>query len=196
MVKFINFIFSLCFLGLAPAKSLAEALSKEGVYALLETNKGIIKIALEYKKAPKTTENFVRLAEGSKKHQRHGHSNFYDGLRFHRVIDNFMIQGGDPLGNGRGGPGYTFADEFHPDLVHDRPGTLSMANAGPNTNGSQFFITHGPTPWLDKKHSVFGYVVEGQEVLNNIKQGDRIVRLTIQRVGKDAEKFALPSKNS
>ncbi len=132
--------------------------------ATFDTAKGKIRVKLHADKVPKTVANFEKLAgEG-----------FYDGLVFHRVIANFMIQGGCPEGTGRGGPGYKFADEFHPSLKHDKPGILSMANAGPNTNGSQFFITHEPTPWLDNKHSVFGEVIEGQDVVNKIKQGDKI----------------------
>ncbi|MBQ9372847.1 MAG: peptidylprolyl isomerase [Thermoguttaceae bacterium] len=130
--------------------------------ATIETARGAIKLELYYDKAPKTVANFEKLAN----------SKFYDGLTFHRVISDFMIQGGDPTGTGRGGPGYQFDDEFHPDLKHDGPGVLSMANAGPNTNGSQFFITHVPCPWLDGHHSVFGRTIEGQDVVNAIKQGD------------------------
>ena len=130
--------------------------------ATIETARGAIKLELYYDKAPKTVANFEKLAN----------SKFYDGLTFHRVISDFMIQGGDPTGTGRGGPGYQFDDEFHPDLKHDGPGVLSMANAGPNTNGSQFFITHVPCPWLDGHHSVFGRTIAGQDVVNAIKQGD------------------------
>lgn len=137
--------------------------------ATFDTAKGIIKIELFEDKTPKTVANFEKLV-GQK---------FYDGLTFHRVIPDFMIQGGCPEGTGRGGPGYKFADEFHPSLKHDSPGVLSMANAGPNTNGSQFFITHTPTPWLDNKHSVFGKVIEGQDVVDSIAQGDKINQITI-----------------
>ncbi|MGN2243728.1 peptidylprolyl isomerase [Frateuria sp. GZRR33] len=137
-----------------------------------ETNRGPIHLRLHEDKAPVTVASFVNLA-------RRG---YYDGLSFHRVINDFMIQGGCPLGTGTGGPGYKFEDEFHPSLRHDKPGVLSMANAGPRTNGSQFFITHGPTPWLDGKHSVFGEVVSGddQKVVNAIRQGDTIERVAVE----------------
>ena len=139
----------------------------EGIYASLKTSKGSILLKLTYKETPGTVGNFVSLAEGSIKntHKNLGEP-YYDGIKFHRVIPNFMVQGGCPQGSGSGGPGYKFDDEFHQDLKHDRAGTLSMANAGPGTNGSQFFITHGPTDWLDGKHTVFGYVEEGQDVVN------------------------------
>ena len=137
--------------------------------ATLVTRRGTIRIKLHDDKAPKTVANFAKLAgEG-----------FYDGLKFHRVIPNFMIQGGCPRGTGTGGPGYTFADEFHPELKHDGPGVLSMANSGPNTNGSQFFITHVATPWLDGKHSVFGRVIEGQDVVNAIRANDVMDKVTV-----------------
>ena len=137
--------------------------------ATIVTNRGTIRIQLHADKAPKTVANFEKLAgEG-----------FYDGLKFHRVIANFMIQTGCPKGDGTGGPGYKFDDEFHRDLKHDGPGVLSMANAGPNTNGSQFFITHVATPWLDGKHSVFGQVIEGQDVVNKIKQNDVMEKVTV-----------------
>jgi cyclophilin family peptidyl-prolyl cis-trans isomerase len=132
--------------------------------AVLHTDKGEIKIDLFADKVPNTVNNFVFLAQAG----------FYDGVIFHRVIDNFMAQTGDPTGTGRGGPGYAFGDEFHKDLKHSKPGILSMANAGPNTNGSQFFITHIPTPWLDGKHSVFGEVVEGMDVLFSIPARDPV----------------------
>jgi peptidyl-prolyl cis-trans isomerase B (cyclophilin B) len=137
--------------------------------ATIETSKGKIELQLHDDKAPRTVANFEKLAK----------QGFYDGLKFHRVIADFMIQTGCPLGTGTGGPGYKFADEFHKDLKHDSPGILSMANAGPNTNGSQFFITHVPTPWLDGKHSVFGKVREGQDVVNKIVQGDKMLKVTV-----------------
>ena len=140
--------------------------------AIIETSKGTINIELFDDKTPKTVANFVNLAQRG----------YYDGLNFHRVINDFMIQGGCPNGDGRGGPGYVFEDEFHPELLHNVPGKLSMANAGPGTNGSQFFITHVPTPWLDGRHSVFGQVVSAadQEVVNSIAQGDSISSVTIK----------------
>ena len=137
--------------------------------ATIETNRGTIVLALHAAQTPRTVNNFVCLAEDG----------FYDGVTFHRVIENFMIQGGDPTGTGRGGPGYQFKDEFDPKLKHSSAGVLSMANAGPNTNGSQFFITHVPTPWLDGKHSVFGKVTKGQDVVNEIRQGDVMLSVKI-----------------
>ncbi len=146
-----------------------------GTFAVFQTNVGRFVIELYADKAPKTVANFVGLAEGTKewldpKTRRKLTKPFYNGLTFHRVIEGFMIQGGCPLGNGTGGPGYKFADEFHADLRHDVPGKLSMANSGPHSNGSQFFITVAPTPWLDRKHSIFGQVVEGLDVVMNISK--------------------------
>ena len=162
----------------------------DGLYAEMTTNRGTIILRLEYTRAPLTVANFVGLAEGTIAFQgRPAGRPFYDGLTFHRVIPDFMIQGGDPLGNGTGGPGYTFADEFDDSLRHDGPGVLSMANSGPGTNGSQFFITHKATPWLDGAHSVFGRVVRGQEVVDAIRQGDRIERVRILRIGAEAKAY-------
>ncbi len=160
----------------------------DGMYARITTGKGDIVLSLTYEKTPMTVSNFIGLAEGTLNHDDPDEP-FYDGLNFHRVIPDFMIQGGCPDGTGTGGPGYSFPDECDPSLRHDRPGILSMANSGPDTNGSQFFITHVATPWLDDKHTVFGYVVTGQDVVNAIEQGDRIERVEIIRVGEDAEAF-------
>lgn len=161
---------------------------EDGIYAKLNTSRGGILVRLTHEKTPGTVGNFVGLAEGTLTNQaKKAGEPYYNGLIFHRVINDFMIQGGCPSGTGTGDPGYKFDDEFHPELRHDGPGILSMANAGPGTNGSQFFITHVPTPWLDRKHTVFGHVKEGQEVVDTIKQGDRIESLEILRVGKEAE---------
>jgi len=162
----------------------------DGLYAKFYTTKGQILVELEYEKVPGTVGNFVALAEGKLENDAFAQGKpYYDGLKFHRVIPNFMIQGGDPQGTGVGGPGYKFEDEIHPDLKHNTPGKLSMANAGPGTNGSQFFITHTETPWLDGKHTIFGNVLEGQEVVDSIAQGDEIEKLEIIRAGENAEKF-------
>ncbi len=161
---------------------------QEGIYAKFNTSKGAILIKFTEDKTPGTVGNFVGLAEGKISNGAKGTGEpYYDGLTFHRVIPDFMIQGGCPSGTGTGSPGYQFEDEFHPDLKHNEPGVLSMANAGPATNGSQFFITHVPTPWLDGKHTVFGHVVEGQDVVDAIAQGDQIESLEIVRVGATAE---------
>jgi cyclophilin family peptidyl-prolyl cis-trans isomerase len=166
----------------------------EGIFATIATNKGNIVLELEYKKAPVTVANFIALAEGKNTFVTQENLKgkpFFDGLKFHRVINDFMIQGGDPSGNGSGGPGYSFKDEFT-DLKHDKPGILSMANSGPTTNGSQFFVTHKATPWLDGKHTVFGHVTEGMAIVNSIAQSDVITKITIVRKGALAKKFDAP----
>tara|TARA_B100000902_G_scaffold39800_1_gene47337 strand:+ start:181 stop:1113 length:933 start_codon:yes stop_codon:yes gene_type:complete len=163
---------------------------KEGIYAKFETDKGDILINLTYKLTPGTVGNFVSLVEGKLENSAKPQGTpYYDGLKFHRVIPDFMIQGGDPQGTGVGGPGYQFDDEFHPELRHDTPGVLSMANSGPGSNGSQFFITHVETPWLDNKHSVFGIVIEGMDIVNAIEQDDIMNKVTIIRVGEEAENW-------
>lgn len=162
----------------------------DGLYTKIKTNKGDILLEMEYEKTPATVGNFVALAEGNMENSvKPQGQKYYDGLKFHRVIPDFMIQGGCPQGTGTGNPGYNFEDEFHPELKHDRPGILSMANAGPGTNGSQFFITHVPTPWLDNKHTVFGKVIEGQNVVDSIAQDDTIESVEVLRVGTAAEAF-------
>ena len=158
----------------APAPPVAttdgDRLDSTPKIATISTSKGDIRVRLHADKTPKTVRNFEQLAA----------SGFYDGLVFHRVIPNFMAQGGCPDGTGKGGPGYQFEDEFHPDLRHDGAGVLSMANSGPNTNGSQFFITHKATPWLDGKHTVFGRVIEGQQVVDSIEKGDQIKKIVVR----------------
>ncbi|MEM8521603.1 peptidylprolyl isomerase [Flavobacterium sp. PL12] len=167
------------------------AVVTEGIFATISTNKGDITIQLEYQKAPITVANFIALAEGNNtfvKDEKLKGKQFYDGLKFHRVINDFMIQGGDPSGNGSGGPGYSFKDEFT-DLKHSSAGILSMANSGPTTNGSQFFITHKATPWLDGKHTVFGHVTKGMNVVNTIVKDDVITKVIISKKGVLAQKF-------
>ena len=173
----------------APATQ--KATDPDGIFAVMETNKGRITIELEYQKTPITVANFISLAEGTNNavSAKYKGKPFYTGLKFHRVIPDFMIQGGDPLGTGAGDPGYKFKDEFHPDLKHSSGGILSMANSGPATNGSQFFITHKETPWLNNKHSVFGKVTSGMDVVNSIAQNDVIMEVKIIRKGAVAKKF-------
>ena len=163
---------------------------ENGIYAKFNTTKGSILVKLTHDLTPGTVGNLVALAEGNLENKVKAQGNkYYDGLKFHRVIPDFMIQGGCPLGTGTGDPGYKFDDEFHPSLKHDKPGVLSMANSGPGTNGSQFFITHVSTPWLDNKHTVFGNVIEGQDIVDAIAQGDVLEALEIIRVGEEAQKW-------
>lgn len=163
---------------------------ENGIYAKFNTAKGSILVKLTHDLTPGTVGNFVALAEGNLENKAKAQGTpYYNGLKFHRVIPDFMIQGGDPQGTGSGGPGYQFDDEFHQDLRHDTPGVLSMANSGPGSNGSQFFITHVATPWLDDKHTVFGNVVEGQDVVDSIAQGDVMDSVEIIRVGEQAQNW-------
>ena len=161
-----------------------------GLFATISTSKGEIKIELEFEKTPGTVGNFVGLSLGliNNSIKPLGEA-YYNGLKFHRVINDFMIQAGCPFGTGTGDPGYKFDDEFHNELKHDRPGVISMANAGPSTNGSQFFITHVETPWLDNKHTVFGNVIDGMDVVNSISQNDEIISIKINAVGDKAKAF-------
>lgn len=160
-----------------------------GIYAKFTTPKGEILVQLEHEKTPGTVGNFVALAEGNLENNiKPQGTPYYNGLKFHRVISDFMIQGGCPLGTGTGNPGYKFDDEFHPELKHNAPGKLAMANSGPATNGSQFYITHVATPWLDGKHTVFGSIIEGQDVVDAVKQGDEM-SVEILRIGEEAQNF-------
>jgi len=174
-----------------PYKKIIKTLDlQDGLYAEMITSKGNVYIKLEPTLAPITTANFVGLAEGTIENNfRKIGEPYFDGLTFHRVVPNFVIQGGDPMGNCVGGPGYRFKTEVHADLPHDKAGTVAMANSGPDTNGSQFYITHTATPHLDGGYNVFGYVISGMEVVNEIKQGDTITKVNIIRVGKDAKDF-------
>jgi len=191
------FVLIISFITLSGESGMAKSTLKNGLYAKFDTSKGEIVCKLEFEKTPLTVANFVGLAEGTKDlggGAKAKGDKFYNGLTFHRVIPNFMIQGGCPLGTGTGGPGYTFPDEIDPSLTHSGPGILSMANAGPGTNGSQFFITHVATPWLDGKHTVFGHVVSGQDVVNKIETNDVINSVEIIRVGATAEAFKSDQK--
>jgi len=192
-----SFVLIVTFLLLSGESGMATTKLKDGLYAKFDTAKGEILCKLEFEKTPLTVANFAGLAEGTKDlggGARAKGEKFYDGLKFHRVIPDFMIQGGCPLGTGTGGPGYTFPDEIDPSLTHSGPGILSMANAGPGTNGSQFFITHVATPWLDGKHTVFGHVVSGMDVVNKIVANDVIHSVEIIRVGSAAEAFQSDQK--
>jgi peptidyl-prolyl cis-trans isomerase A (cyclophilin A) len=163
---------------------------ENGIYAKFNSAKGSVLVKLEHELTPGTVGNFVGLAEGNLENKvKPQGTKFYNGLNFHRVIPDFMVQGGCPQGTGTGDPGYKFDDEFHPSLKHDKPGILAMANSGPGSNGSQFYITHVPTSWLDGKHTVFGHVVEGQDVVDAIAQGDVLESVEIVRVGEEAEKW-------
>lgn len=191
-MRSIVLIFAVMITGLSFAQKKGQKPKMEpGIYAEFTTTKGVILSQLEFEKTPMTVANFVGLAEGnftimdSLKYT----TPFYNGLKFHRVIKDFMIQGGDPEGTGGGGPKHRFQDEIHPDLKHSGPGIMSMANSGPATNGSQFFITHKETPWLDGKHTVFGHVISGQDIVNSIEQGDAMTTVKIIRVGKVAKKW-------
>lgn len=184
------FVFSLLIFNFLDIQAQGKTKQEEGIFALIKTSKGDIMVQLEYQKTPLTVANFIGLAEGKIQNSAKPLGTpFYNGLKFHRVIQDFMIQGGDPKGNGTGGPGYQFKDEIVADLKHDKAGILSMANAGPGTNGSQFFITHLQTPWLDGRHTVFGHVVSGQEIVNSIIQDDTINEIIIIYNGKEAKKF-------
>ena len=201
-MKIINSILFILLVSIGACKSAKYNDLDDGIYADLQTDKGDILLKLEYEIVPITVANFVSLAEGTNPYvdEQFKGKRFYDGLKFHRIVADFMIQGGDPRGNGSGNPGYKFEDEFPMDengdlmLSHDRPGILSMANSGRDSNGSQFFITHKETKFLDGKHSVFGYVVQGQEVVDSMEQNDLIQRIEIIRVGKQAKKFDATSE--
>ena len=174
--------------------NMSQKNNNDAIYASIETSKGIIKTQLFFNLTPVTVANFISLAEGENKEvsDQYKGKKYYNGITFHRVIPDFMIQGGDPTGTGSGSPGYNFKDEFVDELKHDSAGILSMANAGPGTNGSQFFITHKETPWLDGAHTVFGNVVEGQDIVDKIEQGDSIINIEIIRQGNSAKKFNAP----
>jgi peptidyl-prolyl cis-trans isomerase A (cyclophilin A) len=174
--------------------NMSQKNNNDTIFASIETNKGVIKTQLFFKQTPITVANFISLAEGDNKEvsSEYKGKKYYNGITFHRVIPDFMIQGGDPTGTGSGSPGYNFKDEFVDELKHDSPGILSMANAGPGTNGSQFFITHKETPWLDGGHTVFGKVLDGQKIVDKIEQGDSILNIEIIRNGNSAKRFNAP----
>ncbi len=192
--QFLILLFTIVLFSCKPTKYTDLA---DGLYANMETNKGDILLKLEFQKTPITVANFVSLAEGTNKYVVDSLKGkpFYNGIVFHRVINDFMIQGGDPLGTGLGDAGYSFIDEFPKDSVgslllkHDKPGILSMANSGPATNGSQFFITHKETSWLDGKHTVFGNVIKGQNVVDSIAKFDTIFKVDIIKIGREAKNF-------
>jgi peptidyl-prolyl cis-trans isomerase A (cyclophilin A) len=190
-MKFVQLFSFLIFLACTAMAGTQGDDLEPGIYAEFRTNKGVILCLLEHKKTPMTVANFVGLAEGNLRIMDtvSYEKPFFNGLKFHRVIKDFMIQGGDPSGNGSGGPKHRFFDEIHPGLKHSGPGILSMANSGPATNGSQFFITHKETPWLDGKHSIFGHVVKGQDVVNAIEQGDEMQEVKILRIGDEASRW-------
>ncbi len=189
------FFFSIFICLIFPYPGLHASSTQEGIWAKIITSKGNIKTRLYYKKAPMTVMNFIGLADGSKEwvdpvtQEKKNGIPLYKNLTFHRVVEDFVVQTGDPLGTGKGGPGYHFMDEFHPDLRHDQAGILSMANRGPHTNGSQFFITKTATQWLDNFHTVFGKVEEGFEVINRLEQDDQLVEVQIERKGSEAISF-------
>lgn len=184
-ILFLFIIVSVCFIGCKTKKY-----KENGIYAEINSNKGQIVISLEFERASMTAANFIGLAQGTIKNSAKPEGTpFFDGLKFHRVVPDFVIQAGDPLGTGEGGPGYNFPNEIHPDLKHDNPGIVAMANAGPNTNGSQFYITHKALPRLDNKYSIFGKVIKGMDVVNKIEKGDIIINIKIIRVGKKANSF-------
>ncbi len=187
-------ILTLCVLSVACGSAAAQALP-DGLYAELATSRGKIVCSLAYEKAPMTVASFVGLAEGTIAANGVKGKRYFDGLTFHRVVPDFVIQGGDPLGNGTGGPGYTFPNEIVPELKHDGPGVLAMANAGPDTNGSQFYITLKALPSLDGSYSIFGRVVRGQDVVGKIQQGDKIASVRILRVGAAAKAFTVSQQS-
>ncbi len=203
-MKVIKLVLLVMIIGMMACKSTKYIDLDDGIYADLQTDRGDILLKLEYEVVPITVANFVSLAEGTNPYVDGSNKDkkFYDGLKFHRIVPDFMIQGGDPRGNGSGDPGYKFEDEFTMDengnlkLSHDGPGILSMANSGPDSNGSQFFITHKETKFLDGVHTVFGYVVQGQEVVDSMKQDDIIQKIEIIRIGKDAKSFDAASEFS